>query len=60
MGFFSTLSSMYVLAALAFQAVALGFVALDSRCGSKRPGWLILTLITGPIGLLAYFLKGRE
>ncbi|MDD3148426.1 MAG: hypothetical protein PHD82_14120 [Candidatus Riflebacteria bacterium] len=60
MGFFSTLSSLYVLAALVFQAVALGFIALDNACSSKRPGWLALTLLTGPIGLLAYLFKGRS
>ncbi len=46
--------------AFAFQAIAMGFVGLDPRCQTRRPLWLLLTLITGPIGLLIYVLKGRN
>ncbi|HNX76333.1 MAG TPA: PLDc N-terminal domain-containing protein [Candidatus Rifleibacterium sp.] len=59
MGIFSTLSSMYVLFAFAFQSLALGFVGYDSRGRSNRALWLLATLLTGPIGLLIYFFKGR-
>ena len=60
MGFFSTLATIYVLGAFAFQTLALGFIGFDSQCSSKRARWLLLTLFTGPVGLLAYFLKGRH
>ena len=60
MGFFSTLASLYVIGAFAFQTAALTFVSLDGQCSSKRAGWLLLTLFTGPVGLLAYLIKGRH
>lgn len=60
MGIFTGLSTAYVIAAFAFQAIALGFIGLDPRCQTRRPLWLLLTLITGPIGLLFYFIKGRN
>lgn len=46
--------------AFAFQAIALGFIGLDPRCQTRRVLWLLVTLITGPIGLLLYFIKGRN
>ena len=46
--------------AFAFQAIALGFIGLDARCQARRMLWLLLTLFTGPVGLLVYFLKGRN
>lgn len=60
MGLFPTLATSYVIAAFVFQAIALGFIGLDKSCRSARPGWLLLTLLTGPVGLLIYFLAGRD
>ncbi len=60
MGIFAGLSTAYVMAAFAFQAIALGFIGLDPRCQVRRVLWLLLTLFTGPIGLLLYFIKGRN
>lgn len=60
MGIFTGLSTAYVMSAFAFQAIALGFVCLDQRCQTRRLFWLLLTLITGPVGLLIYFFKGRN
>lgn len=48
------------MAAFAFQAIALGFIGLDPRCQTRRVLWLLLILVTGPLGLLVYFLKGRN
>jgi len=60
MGIFAGLSTAYVMTAFAFQAIALGFISLDPRCQARRLLWLLLTLVTGPIGLVLYFLKGRN
>lgn len=60
MGLFAGLSTAYVMFAFAFQAIALGFIGLDPRCQARRVLWLLLTLATGPLGLLVYFLKGRN
>lgn len=60
MGIFTGLSTAYVMAAFAFQAIAMGFIGLDHRCQTRRVLWLLLTLITGPIGLFIYLLKGRS
>jgi len=55
----SLLGTYYVGACL-FQAGALAFVGFDGRQHPNRFGWLLLTLLTGPIGLGLYLLRGRR
>lgn len=59
MGYFSTLSVLYVVFAFLFQFVSITFIALDKRC-NNRIIWGITTLFTGPLGVLAYAIKGRK
>jgi hypothetical protein len=60
MGFFAELAASYIIFAFIFQALAVGFVCFDSRCMANRAAWAIVTLLTGPAGLLVYFFKGRK
>lgn len=60
MGFFAPLAATYVVSAIIFMVLAIGFVALDVKCKSARPKWLTFTAITGPIGLISYFILGRK
>lgn len=60
MGFFPALAASYVVFAFVFQTIAVGFVSFDDKCASKRIVWAILTILTGPIGLLFYLFKGRN
>lgn len=60
MGFFPTLAGAYVIFAFVFQAIAVGFISFDKRCISRRLAWAILTLLTGPVGITIYLLKGRH
>ncbi|OGK08484.1 MAG: hypothetical protein A2W80_06925 [Candidatus Riflebacteria bacterium GWC2_50_8] len=60
MGFFPTLLAGYIIFAFMFQTVAVGFIAQDNRCEKHRAGWALLTLLTGPVGILIYMFKGRK
>ncbi|MDD3000590.1 MAG: hypothetical protein PHF29_02435 [Candidatus Riflebacteria bacterium] len=60
MGFFAPLAATYVVSAIVFMVLAVGFVALDTKCKSARPKWLTFTAITGPIGLVSYVILGRK
>jgi hypothetical protein len=60
MGAFSTYASLYLAFAFLFQAAALLFTGTDGKCRSNRLAWLALIFFTGPVGLLIYFIWGRE
>ena len=60
MGFFPALAAAYVTFAFIFQSVAVGFIASDHRCVKNRIAWALLTLLTGPVGILIYMFKGRN
>jgi hypothetical protein len=60
MSLFNSLTAVYLLFAFAFEAFAIGFIALDEKCVKSRIGWMFLALISGPIGFAAYFIKGRN
>jgi hypothetical protein len=60
MGSFTTYATAYIIFAFVFQAAALLFAGIDGQCKSHRFLWLLLIFFTGPIGLLIYFLKGRQ
>ncbi len=60
MGFFPTLAASYVIFAFIFQTFAVGFVSFDGKCASRRTFWAILTLLTGPVGIVIYLFKGRN
>lgn len=60
MGFFPILAASYVIFAFIFQTAAVGFISLDRQCSSNRILWAVVTLLTGPIGILLYLFKGRQ
>lgn len=59
MGIFSSVASGYVIFAFIFQIFAVSFVARDCESKSDRPLWVLLTIFTGPLGLIVYLL-GRN
>lgn len=59
-GNFTTYAAVYVGLAFIFQAGALLFAGVDGSCRSNRFLWLLLILLTGPVGLLIYFIWGRH
>lgn len=59
MGLFAPLSIAYIIFAFVFQIGSVTFIALDKKC-SYRLAWSIAILLTGPIGLVVYFIKGRQ
>ena len=55
-----TLHTIYIVACILFMVSALCFIGVDPRCTSSRIGWLVATMFTGPIGLIAYLYIGRR
>ncbi|MEW6713254.1 MAG: PLDc N-terminal domain-containing protein [Candidatus Riflebacteria bacterium] len=60
MGDFSLYLNVYLAIAFSFQTIALLFAGVDGSCRSNRFAWLALIFFTGPVGLLIYFIWGRE
>ncbi len=60
MGMFGPMASIYVVFAIVFMVLAIGFVALDVKCKSNRQRWVTFTAVTGPIGLFGYLFFGRN